>query len=194
MELPNSTGQGDPHIRPLRFYHEYEDVPGKPGEPREVEWCEWVKVGGNGATTNEKVARLQKTDLWPFLERAYAAWKKGQEEPTDGTPLAAWAGVNAAQADRLRSMHVRSVEDVARLTDADLEKIGMGARALREKAKAFVANKTGSAKIEEALAARDKENMDLKAEVAALQKTVRELADQAGLQEKRGPGRPPKAA
>ena len=97
MELPNSTGQGDPHIRPLRFYHEYEDVPGKPGEPREVEWCEWVKVGGNGATTNEKVARLQKTDLWPFLERAYAAWKKGQEEPTDGTPLAAWAGVNAAQ-------------------------------------------------------------------------------------------------
>jgi hypothetical protein len=188
-------GQGAPRIRVTKFWTAYDDVAGKPGEPRAVDWCEWVKVGGNGATTQEKVARLRQNELlWPVIDRAYEHWKKGQEEPVDGTPLAAWAGVNADQADRLKLMHIRSVEDVAALTDADLEKIGMGARSLREKARAFVVNKQGSAKIEEALAARDKENADLKAELAELQETVKTLAAQAGMQEKRAPGRPPKQA
>lgn len=188
-------GQGAPRVRVSRFYIDYEDVPGKPGEPRPVEWCEWVKIGGNGAITADKVARLRKDEvLWPVIERAYEHWKKGQEEPLDGTPLAAWAGVNAAQAERLKLMHIRTVEDVAALTDADFDKIGMGARAMREKARAFIANKQGSAKIEEALAARDEENARLKAELAELQETVKALAAQAGMQERRGPGRPPKAA
>lgn len=188
-------GQGAPRIRVLAFRVDYEDVPGKPGEPRPVEWCEWVKVGGNGAVTNEKVSRLEKDQiLWPVIRGAYESWKKGQEEPVSGTALAAWAGVNAAQADRLKLMHIRTVEDIAQLTDADLEKIGMGARAMREKARAFVANKQGSAKIEEALADRDATIANQAAELAELRATVAELAAKAGLEPKRGPGRPPKAA
>lgn len=190
-----TNGQGAPRIRVTKFWTAYEDVPGKPGDPRAVDWCEWVKVGGNGATTQEKVARLRQNELlWPVIERAYDHWKKGQEEPVDGTPLAAWAGVNADQADRLKLMHIRTVEDVSALTDADLEKIGMGARSLREKARAFVANKQGSAKIEEALAARDEENARLKSELAELQETVKALAAQAGMTERPAPKRAPKQA
>jgi hypothetical protein len=188
-------GQGAPRIRVTKFWTAYEDVQGKPGEPNAVDWCEWVKVGGNGATTQEKVARLKKSEeLWPVLERAYEHWKKGQDEPVDGTPLAAWAGVNSGQADRLKLMHVRTVEDIAALTDSDLEKIGMGARSMREKARAFIANKQGSAKIEEALAVRDAENAALKAQIEELTSTVKALAAQAGMTERRGPGRPPKQA
>ena len=183
-----------PHIAVLRFWTEYEEVKGKPGDPVEVHWAEWVKKGGNGATTCEKVSRLKKDQvLWPSIERSYDAWLKGQEAPVSGTPLSAWPGVHTAQADRLKLMHIRTVEDVAGLTDADLDKIGMGARALRDKARAFMQAKQGEAQIAAAMVERDEENARLKSEVEELRTTVAELAAKAGL-EKRGPGRPAKTA
>ena len=41
---------------------------------------------------------------WEVVGPAYEAWKKGQEVPEDGTPLAAWPGVSPEIAQRLRSM------------------------------------------------------------------------------------------
>lgn len=182
-------------IAPLKFWIDYEDVQGKPGEPREVEWCQYVKKGGNGATTNEKIARLKKSpELWPPLEKAYDAWKKGQEEPADGTPLAVWPGVNSAQADRLRGLHIRTVEDVAGMNDADMDRLGMGARSLRDKAKAFVLAKQGQAQIAEAMADKDKQISALTEQVAELSASVKALAEAQGMTEQRGPGRPRKAA
>jgi len=190
----NAFDRDKPQIAVLRIWTEYADVPGKPGDTREFHMCEWVKRGGNGATTCEKIARLEKDQaLWPMIEPAYKAWLKGQEEPTTGTALSAWPGVNPAQADRLKLMHIRTVEDVAAMTDADLEKVGMGARAMRDKARAFMQAKQGEAHIAAAMVERDEENARLKSEVEELRATVAELAAKAGL-EKRGPGRPAKNA
>lgn len=190
----NAFDRDKPQIAVLRIWTEYADVPGKPGDTREFHMCEWVKRGGNGATTCEKIARLEKDQaLWPMIEPAYKAWLKGQEEPTTGTALAAWPGVNSAQADRLKLMHIRTVEDVAAMTDADLEKVGMGARAMRDKARAFIQAKQGDAQIAAALTERDATIADQAAQIAELTATVAELAAKAGL-EKRGPGRPRNAA
>jgi hypothetical protein len=183
-----------PHIAVLKFWIEYEETKAKIGEPVEVHWAEWVKKGGNGATTCEKVSRLKKDQvLWPSIERSYEAWLKGQEEPVSGTALSAWPGVHTAQADRLKLMHIRTVEDVAAMTDADLDKIGMGARALRDKARAFIQAKQGEAQIAAALSERDATIAAQSAELEELRATVDALAAKAGL-EKRGPGRPRNAA
>jgi hypothetical protein len=190
----NAFDRDKPQIAVLRIWTEYADVPGKPGDTREFHMCEWVKRGGNGATTCEKIARLEKDQaLWPMIEPAYKAWLKGQEEPTTGTALAAWPGVNSAQADRLKLMHIRTVEDVAAMTDADLEKVGMGARAMRDKARAFIQAKQGDAHIAAALTERDATIAAQAAELEELRATVDQLAAKAGL-EKRGPGRPRNAA
>lgn len=184
-----------PQIAVLRIWTDYADVPGKPGDTREVHMCEWVKKGGNGATTCEKISRLEKDQaLWPIVEPAYRAWLKGQEEPTTGTALSAWPGVNSAQADRLKLMHIRTVEDVAAMTDADLEKVGMGARALRDKARAFMQAKQGDAQIAAALSERDATIAEQARELEELRATVETLAAKAGLEPKRGPGRPAKSA
>jgi hypothetical protein len=183
-----------PQIAVLRIWTEYEDAGTAPGDTKEVHMCEWVKKGGSGATTCEKIARLKKdAAVWPVIEPAYTAWLKGQEEPTTGTALSAWPGVNTAQADRLRLMHIRTVEDVAALTDADMEKVGMGALALRDKARAFMKAKQGEAQFAAAMTERDEENARLKAQVEELNATVAALAASAGI-EKRGPGRPAKSA
>lgn len=196
MDIESQAYNRDvPQIAVLRIFEEYEDVPGKPGEPRAVHFCEWVKKGGNATTTIDKIARLEKDQiLWPVIRGAYEAWKKGQEEPVSGTPLAVWPGVNQAQASRLRDMHIKTVEDVAALTDGDLEKVGMGARTMREKARAYIQAKQGDAKIAEALADRDAKIAAQENELAELRATVAALAEKAGLEPKRGPGRPPKQA
>jgi hypothetical protein len=191
-----ATNRERPHVAVLRIWTEYDDVPGKPGEVTECHWMEYVKKGSNGASVTEKVRRIEKTNaaLWEVVEGSYRAWLKGQEDPVDGTPLAAWPGVNPAQADRLKMIHVRTVEDVAALTEADLDRVGMGARALRDKARSFIEAKKGSSIVAEAMAEKDRQIAELMQNVADLTATVKDLAEKAGVTEKRGPGRPPKAA
>jgi hypothetical protein len=192
MDIDNSAYNRErPNIAVLRFWIEYEDVAGKPGEPREVHMVEWVKKGTNGATTCEKVARSFKDGaMKDIIEPAYKSWLKGQEEPTDGTPLSAWPGVNPAQADRLKALHLRTVEDVAGMNDADMNRVGMGALALRDKARAFVAAKKDTAPLAEAMAKKDAEIAELRAQLAEVTDTMDKLAAANNMPRR---GRPPKA-
>jgi hypothetical protein len=169
-------------VVPLRFYAKDIPVPGKPGEFAQEHWVELVKKGSNGATTNEKIARLMKTGkngyvdpVWGVVKPAYEAWAKGQEEPTSGTPLSQWPAISRAQADHLKGLHLRTVEDVANATDADLERMGMGARSLREKARAYVKAKEGEAVVAEAMAEKDAQIASMAAQLSELTETVRQL-------------------
>jgi ubiquinone biosynthesis protein UbiJ len=92
--------------------------------------------------------------------------------------------VTAGQVDQMRALHIRSVEELAGCNDAALERIGMGARSLRDRARAYVENKKGSAVVEAALAARNEEVEQLRAQVAELTEAVKALAPRRG--------RPPK--
>jgi hypothetical protein len=165
---PDTDNRHQVDIHILRIWKDHVPVPDKPGEFKEVHKIEWAKRGTT-ATTVEKVSRVQKNEaLWERVEPAYQRWLKGQETPADGTPLEAWAGVTPGQVDYMRSLHIRSVEDLAGCNDAALERIGMGARALRDRARAYVENKKGSAVIEAALAARNEEVDQLRQQVAEL--------------------------
>lgn len=170
-------------VFPLRFWRQDVPVPGKPGDFTSEDWVEWVKKGSNGATTSDKIIRLSKVGnngqvnpVWPVIEPVYQAWLKGQEEPTSGTPLSQWPAVERAQVDHLKTLHLRSVEDVANATDADLDRMGMRARSLRDKARAFVTAKQGEAKIAEAMASKDAEIASLQASLAELTETVKALS------------------
>lgn len=177
-----------PQIVPLRIWIDHEAIDGQ-GHYREVEWVEYAKKGTNGATTVEKVSRMMKGDpiLWNVIKPAYDHWKTGQQEPVDGTPLSVWPGVSTSQAEHLKLLHLRSVEDVAQANDATLERVGMGARALREKARAFVQAKQGQAVVADAMAAKDAQIAALTERLADLSKTVESLKSAMPRR-----GRPPK--
>lgn len=77
--------------------------------------------------------------IWGMIEPAYTAWKSGQEMPETGTPLGAWPGLNPAQADVLKRSGIRTVEEVAHITDGQAEKIKLpDMRGLRRQAAAFL--------------------------------------------------------
>ncbi len=164
----------DIHI--LKIWREHVPDPKKAGEFREVHKIEWAKRGTNNSTTVETVSRLQKDAvLWARIEPSYQHWLKGQETPLEGTPLEAWPGMTEGRVAQLRLLHVRTVEEYAAVTDATLDKIGMGARSERERARIFVEAKKGSAQIEHALAGEREKVANLEAQMAEMRELIASL-------------------
>lgn len=124
--------------------------------------------------------------VWSFIGPKYEAWKAGMEMPENGTPLAAWAGVTKGQADELRRMEIKTVEDLAGASDTVLQKINLpGMRRLRDAAKEYIAGRT-SADIAKSLADA-KEERD--AAMALLEEMRLEMAEVRAAKQK--PGRKP---
>lgn len=178
------------NVRAIRFYqvpHQNED-----GSYRYVDWVEYAALGNaKYLTTPDAVSRVQKlTDgTWDCLKPAYEAWKAGQEIPLNGTPLSAWSGVNPQQADILKARDIKTIEDVAEMTDAHMSKIGIpDIRYLRDQAKAWVASKD-TRKIEAEMANKDEQIAFLTEQMAEMQA---QMAALAGEEAPKRRGRPPK--
>jgi hypothetical protein len=188
----------DTKIRVIRFKTEY--TAGK----APVDWVEFTSadaVNDSGQamhTTWEMIKRITPPDAianddggfkmaamrsqWNQISPEYDAWKAGEELPEQGTPLAAWSGVNADQAKALRSIGLRTVESVAGVSETILSKpILPNMRELKRQAAMWMEGQ-GSA----ALAAQIAE---LQAQNAAMLEMLAEKADD---EPKRGPGRPRK--
>lgn len=136
--------------------------------------------------------------MWEYIEPFYERWLKGQEDPVDGTPLDVCAFIPAGIVGHLRNLHIKSAEDLAALTDADLERVGMGARGFREKARAYVESKHGDAKLAVVNADLKADNERQQTEIDELKAQVNSLVAAQGatldgpVPVKRKPGRPPK--
>lgn len=70
--------------------------------------------------------------------REYEAFKAGMDPAVNGTPIEEWPAINRAQMMELKYLNFRSVEDIANAPDSAIQRIGMGGRILRDRAKAFV--------------------------------------------------------
>lgn len=111
---------------------------------------------------------------WANAHRTmYNQWKAGQEVIPPGFPIRQWAGVSKAQAENLALAGVLTVEDLAAANEQAMGKIGMGARALKDKAQAWIDSSKGNTG--EELAALRAENSTLKQSVGELQEKMREL-------------------
>lgn len=142
-------------------------------------------IPGDSRTLKVDEVKDEHRMRWPAQ---YEAFKRGQEQPLHGTPLEQWPALSASQVAELKALKVMSVEDLANLNESFLANIGMGARELQTKAKAFLAHAAGTADVQRMqaeLSRRDDEIADLKRQIA-------ELANR--FDEKRGPGRPRKEA
>lgn len=119
---------------------------------------------------------------WQKIQPKYEAYKRGQDIPEDGTPLAAWAGVSPEQAAHLKAMGLRTVEAVRDMSESAVSRLPFpNARKLSQLAGDFLASKGEAAK--DAELAEMRERMAIMEEMLA-----------AGQPEKRGPGRPKKVA
>lgn len=178
------------------------------GKTKPRDWVEYSPVGSANLTVvrewierlncplpltgkgGENPAVIMANMRWNAIEPRYEAWKKGQEIPSDGTPLSAWNGVSRQVAEILRSHGVYTVEELARLTDTHKQRMNiMGLGNCIEGAKRFVAASDKNT-VSAALEKKDAEIADLRAQMAELIGVVKE--GRADVPPKRR-GRPPKA-
>jgi hypothetical protein len=80
----------------------------------------------------------------PAYRDAINRFKKGEDGPVDGIDIRNWGGASPAQQQNLRSMGILSVQDVARMNEAAMKNIGMGAVMLKQRAQAYLDTINGS--------------------------------------------------
>lgn len=155
---------------------------------------EFVRIVVAGDKNSEVFREATDHDKERFYE-VYERFKsglKGRDQIT-GTPLSQWALLKPSQIKEFEAIEIYTVEGIADLSDTMKQNIGMGAHELVAQAKAYLDAATNGA----AAAKLAAENEDLRADVADLKRQLSELNerfDRSSSEERRGPGRPPKAA
>tara|TARA_R110000751_G_scaffold271365_2_gene371282 strand:- start:122953 stop:123696 length:744 start_codon:yes stop_codon:yes gene_type:complete len=119
------------------------------------------------AVTNQRLTYAQ-------LHKApFEAFKAGTVFEGSGTPLCELSFLNAAKVKELQALNVYSAEALAALDGANLQRLGIGARELKDKAQAWLECAAGSADVTRLVG----ENAELKDQMAALQKQLDAIAN-----------------
>jgi hypothetical protein len=159
-----------------------------------------ICVPGDNLTEIDTYANDSHRQRFP---RQWAHYQNqvGNQEQIIGTPIEQWPLVTRSQADELKGIKFRTVEDVANCSDQQLQRIGMIAgmspHSFREKAKAFLNLASDSAEVaqrEEELQALKEENAKIKAETDAKLSKMQEQMEAllAAVAEKTPKSRKPK--
>jgi hypothetical protein len=139
-------------------------LPDRDGKPHFEEF-EFVTIFVPGDRKTEHYQRVND-EIRQRFPNQYEAWKRGLEAPTEGTPLSECAWIGRAQVEELAFGHVKTVEQLAALSDAQLKNlVPMSGYALRDKAQRHLEQINGAAPNEKLAA----ENTELKSNMAAMQ-------------------------
>jgi hypothetical protein len=134
---------------------------------------ERVRIVIPGAVASIVVKNVDDShrERWP---EAYAAFKRGQEAPLQGMPLEEWPILNKAAIAELHHLQIRTVEELAGLSDVAVQGIGMGGQLLRERARAWFDDAEHEALTNKLLT----ENDTLRSRVSTLEQQVEALGQQ----------------
>ncbi|WP_299933653.1 hypothetical protein [uncultured Pelagimonas sp.] len=144
----------------------------------EVEMVLILFAGTNNQTVRRKVLDHDRR----VYRDAYAAFRNGIEGdgPIDGTPLVEWPQINRAVAETLRMRNIRTVEELANLSDHQVMDLGMGGRQLVSSAVNYLKIRSGTADAVSMAA----ELAELKAQVERQQIANRNLEQQLSASER----------
>lgn len=118
---------------------------------------------------------------WPpefvrHFKNAFAEYLEQNEIPELGTPIRGFMLLQPSEQQRCLSANIRTVEDLASATEEAVSRIGMGARAMKERAAKWLETRNdGSAKVASDNTRLQADVDRLTAENAALADKIREL-------------------
>lgn len=132
------------------------------------------------AQQRQHVANGRMPAAWlSAFEAAFKAWKNDEEPPVNGTHISQWPGLPKSQYEALRQLRILTVQDVAAMNEEAIARIGMGARALKDKATAFLEAANGPGKLSEETNALRVRVAEQDAIIKDLAEKVRQLAPSA---------------
>jgi len=109
-------------------------------------------------------------------KEAYEAFKQDREPPLHGTSIRSFTVLSPAQLQTLLNFSVKTIEDLASANEETLSRIGMGARALKQKAVAWLESSKNAGAQAEQLTALRQQNEALSATVARQAEQLAELS------------------
>jgi hypothetical protein len=177
MALDSDIQNADSHLHVEFYLNDQGDYKANPKE--------FVRIIVPGDKTNvvDQPVREDHKERFP---RQYLYWKmQSSDASAIGTPLEKWntdfpEELNSHQMAELQILKFQTVEQIATATDSQIQRVGMGASGLREKARLYLTKK-------------NKSQSDTELEETRAQ--LKELREQmAMLMEARKPGRPRKEA
>jgi len=133
------------------------------------EWLEMLKQ-----QTQE--GRFKPEWLSGYTEH-YRMWKEGQSPVLEGTDVRTWPAASASQVKLLRDARLLTVEDLARANEEAISRLGMGGRALKDRAVQWLKSASDIGKQAEEVAALKAANEDLSARNASLEAQLKELSE-----------------
>lgn len=148
----------------------------KPGAGRPIfEDTEYIRIFIPGDKTSIVDRPVEERDRRVYAAQ-YRAWKENRDQDlASGTPLSAVPWLTPALVETARYFEIRTIEQLAALSDASLQRLGAGWTELRQRAKDYVATADGNAPLEAARA----ENRHLASKIAALEDQIAKLAKRA---------------
>jgi len=197
MPLDSDVANGDSQLH-VEFYERQVELPNNGG----IRPTPYVRIMIPGDKTNiiDQPVRDDHKRRFPrqFL---YFQMKNAPESAEVGTPLEDWNSecpdeLTTGQLEELRILKFRTVEQIRGASDGQLQKVGMGASGLRDRARMYLARKNSTE--------ADQKIANLEAMVAQLSALVTkseapqatqdepQVPAAAVVAEKRKPGRPAK--
>ena len=176
----------------VSFYTHAEHQPAKSekeGRPiyEDKPYIRIMYAGDKNRVTDRRVDFKGKNGGIPDPQRfphQWAQYEAGEEQVEEGTPIEEWPLLTRSQALMLKGVNIRTVENLAAVTDANLGNLGHGARTLRDQAAAWIKQAKDGAEMAKLV----KENENLRDDLEAVKAQLAELST------KRKPGRPRKNA
>lgn len=94
-----------------------------------------VQAAGAGSDTPVMSAGRFPSSWVERIEKAFAAWKAGVTLEIEGMPLRNWPVITKSQLANCEGLHLYAIEDLATASDDTIDRLGMGGRALQERAR-----------------------------------------------------------
>ena len=133
---------------------------------------EWIK--------QKELLAMQQPPAYPpewaqRMRASFDLWRRGVEVPVNGTPVRSWPVLSPSEVKRCIDANVLTVEDLAVANEPALQRLGMGARGLKDKAVTWISERDGPGKAVQELAAIKMQNEELGRQLAETQEVVRKL-------------------
>lgn len=137
MQREQSRYRGDENLYVRFFMHPIQDInkSREEGRPIFVD-KEFVSIMVPGDKGNI-VTRVARPDDINRFSRQYHAFKNNMEEVLEGTPLDKWNFITPAQVEEMRHFNIRTVEQLANLSDVHAQNF-MGIQVLKRRAKEYI--------------------------------------------------------
>lgn len=133
----------------------------------------------------QQVAEQRYQPEWLAAHKAaFEAFKADREPPLNGTSISMMTMLSPSQVQALMNLRLVTVEDLAAANEETISRIGMGGRALKQKAVEWLSASNGTGKQVERIVALQQENEALKTTVEGMSKSLAELQAQVAAMKK----------